>query len=141
MFVGKTSLRKVLLILASFVAMLLFIFATQVSAQQFDPLSDACKQAQENGESPPSCTSENTEPDLNPIATTIGKVTNIVAYVAGAVAVVMIVISGLRMITANGEAANIAKARTTIIYTVVGLAVIVAARTIILFVINRYYPN
>lgn len=55
----------------------------------------------------------------------------------GALAVLMIVISGLRFITAQGEPAEIAKARKTIIYAVAGLAIAVSAEVIIAFVLGK----
>lgn len=67
----------------------------------------------------------------------IVKATNLIALVAGAVAVIMIIIGGIKLITSNGEASSIAEARKTIIYALIGIVVIVLAKTIITFVVSR----
>lgn len=67
----------------------------------------------------------------------LGRVTNLLALVTGIVAVGMIIYSGFTFITAAGDSGKIEQARKTIIYAVIGLVVIVAARGIILFVISR----
>ena len=67
----------------------------------------------------------------------IAKVTNIVTIIAGIAAVIMIVISGLQFVLANGDANRVATARNTIIFSVVGLIVIVLARFIIEFVVGK----
>jgi hypothetical protein len=55
----------------------------------------------------------------------------------GAIAVLIIVIAGLRFILANGDPQNVAKARNTIIYAGVGLVVAVSAEIIVTFVLNN----
>lgn len=64
------------------------------------------------------------------------KVANVIAIVAGIAAVLVIMVAGLRMITSNGNAEEVTGARRAIVYTVVGLVVIVLARTIIALVIG-----
>lgn len=56
--------------------------------------------------------------------------------IAGAVGLLVITIAGFRMILARGNPQQIAQARTIILYTLIGLVVIVAAGTIVGFVIN-----
>jgi hypothetical protein len=65
------------------------------------------------------------------------KITNIVAIVAGIAAVVIIVLAGIRFITAGGSSEDIAGARRTIVYAVIGLIIIVLGRTLIVFVIGK----
>lgn len=65
------------------------------------------------------------------------KIANIVAYFAGAIAVIMIIVAGIRFITANGDSGNISSARNTIIAALIGLAIIILARTIINYVVIR----
>jgi hypothetical protein len=57
--------------------------------------------------------------------------------VAGIVAVIAIVIGGIRYTTSGGEASNIKAAKDTILYAVVGLIVIIMAAAITSFVINN----
>ena len=67
----------------------------------------------------------------------IDKVTNIIALVGGIAAVIMLIISGLLFVTAGGDAKGVETARNTIIYTLIGLVVIVLARFIIEFVVSK----
>ena len=55
---------------------------------------------------------------------------NIVYWIAGAVAVIMFIISGIRFITSAGNPQGIQKARSTMIYSAVGLVIIIIAFTI-----------
>jgi hypothetical protein len=63
--------------------------------------------------------------------------TNIISFVAGLAAVIFMVVAGIKYITSNGEPAEISKAKQTLIFAAVGLFVIIAARAIIGFVINK----
>lgn len=65
------------------------------------------------------------------------KIANIIAYVAGAAAVIMIIVAGIRFITANGDANTISSARGTIISALIGLVIIALAGTIINYVVSR----
>jgi hypothetical protein len=62
---------------------------------------------------------------------------NIFAIVMGIIAVFMIIIAGLTIATSGGDSSKIGKARDSIIYASVGLAVIVFARILVQFVIER----
>ena len=56
----------------------------------------------------------------------------------GIIAVVVIVISGIRLATSSGDASKIAQARRMIIYALVGLGVAVFAWTIVTFVLDNF---
>ena len=63
---------------------------------------------------------------------------NLVFYVGGAIAVVMIIISGLNYITSSGDPGKMTKAKNTLLYAIVGLVVIIAAWTITKFIVDRF---
>lgn len=65
------------------------------------------------------------------------KITDIIAYLSGAIAIIMIIIAGIKFVTANGDSNAISDARGTIMSALIGLAVIILARTIINFVIGK----
>ncbi len=67
----------------------------------------------------------------------INDVTNVVTVVAGIAAVVMIMVGGFKYITSGGESSKIQEAKKTIMWSAIGLVVIVLARSIILFVLAR----
>ena len=83
------------------------------------------------------CTDTKKNPTGNPIAKEITKITDIVAWIAGAAAIIVIVVAGIRFITSNGDSNAVVSARNTIIYAAIGIVVIVAARSIIVFIVNR----
>lgn len=56
---------------------------------------------------------------------------------AGIVAVIVIIIGGIRYTTSNGDAAQTKSAKNTILYAVVGLIVIIMAAAITDFVIKN----
>src|SRR5580692_2393260 len=64
-------------------------------------------------------------PAVTPSNSTIPTVIGIVFGIIGIVSVIMVVIGGLRFITAQGDPSGVAKARQTIIYSVIGLAIAV----------------
>ena len=72
--------------------------------------------------------------------TTLGKkvqnIINVALYLIGGVAVIMLVIGGIRMATAQGDPGNIKAGRLAIIWSVVGVAVALLASTIVNFVVN-----
>jgi hypothetical protein len=73
--------------------------------------------------------------DLNQ---SIKNVVNILLYILGAIAVIMIIIGGIRYATANGESGNIKSAKDTILYAVIGLIVAIMAYAIVNFVVGAF---
>jgi hypothetical protein len=65
------------------------------------------------------------------------EVLQIVFAILGALAVLMIVIAGLRFITAQGNPQETGKARSTIVYSVVGLIIALTAEAIVTFVLDK----
>lgn len=65
-------------------------------------------------------------------------IVNTLLYVLGMVAVIMIVIGGIRYTTSNGDAGSIKGAKDTILYSVVGLVVAILAYAIVNFVISWF---
>lgn len=124
------------IILSLFVAVGLFLFAPPVQVSAFDPVDNqVCRDGAASSSA--ACTSTSSS---NPIAGPDGillKITNIIAYLAGAAAVIIIVVAGLYFITANGDASKVASARSAVIYAVIGLVVIIAARALVIFVARR----
>lgn len=69
----------------------------------------------------------------------INSVLDILSVIVGIIAVIMIIIGGLRYITSNGDSGNVTSARNTILYAIVGLIVVALAQTIVKYVLNRIY--
>lgn len=67
---------------------------------------------------------------------TMTNILRVVFGIFGAVAVLVIAIGGLKMVMSRGNPQEVAKARETVIYAAVGLAVSVSAFTIVSFVVG-----
>lgn len=77
------------------------------------------------------------KPGTNPAIHIIKVAITIVSIIIGVAAVIMIILAGLAMVTSNGDPQAIAKARTSIIYALIGLIVAALAETIVAFVLNK----
>jgi len=67
----------------------------------------------------------------------IGHLTAIFFGIIAAVAVLMIVLAGLRFITGQGNPQEVAKARNTILFALIGLVVALIAEAIVALVLNK----
>jgi hypothetical protein len=65
------------------------------------------------------------------------RVANLVAIVSGIAAVIVIMVAAIMFITAAGDSNKISTAKRTIVYAVVGLAIIALSRVIVIFVIGN----
>ena len=70
------------------------------------------------------------------ISTLAGNVTDIMSYIVGIIAIIMIIAAGLKYITSGGDSNAIASAKKTLIYALVGLAIAVLAQFLAHFVLN-----
>lgn len=66
------------------------------------------------------------------------NVISILLYVAGTIAVIMIIVGAIRYITSDGDANKASQAKNTIIYAVIGLVVAIMSFGIVNFVIGRF---
>ena len=73
--------------------------------------------------------------DLPDIITTI---INVMLFIAGALAVIMIIYGGIRYITAHGDEKQVKVAKDTIVYSVVGLIIAIIAYALVTFIFNRF---
>ena len=81
-----------------------------------------------------SCTDTSGGANVNTLVKTI---INILSVLVGVVAVIMIIVGGLKYITSNGDSSAISSAKNTIIYAIIGLVIVAMAQFIVQFVINR----
>lgn len=103
----------------------------------FNPFGGVeCKTGQEANNSAV-CQGKTTEDPVSGTNGALLKITNIIAYVAGAAAVIILIVAGIYFITAGGDPAKVKSARDAVRNAVLGLLVIILARAIITFVIRR----
>ncbi|MBW3538578.1 pilin [Candidatus Parcubacteria bacterium] len=66
------------------------------------------------------------------------SVANILIYLVGAIAVIMVIIGGLRYVLSGGDPAGTKSAKDTILYAVIGIVVAVLAYAVVNFVLRRF---
>ena len=69
------------------------------------------------------------------IKTIIKNIVNILLYLVGALAVIMLIVGGIRYTTSAGNSANVTAAKNTIMYALIGLVISILAYVIVNFVI------
>lgn len=63
---------------------------------------------------------------------------HIVYFLAGVIAVIVIIISGFRLVTNGGEPDVVKKARNSILFAGIGIVVIITAFTVTQYIIGRF---
>lgn len=66
----------------------------------------------------------------------IRAIVNILSFVVGIVSVIMIIIGGIKFVTSGGDSNAVSSAKSTIIYALIGLVIVVLAQTIVHIVLN-----
>ena len=67
----------------------------------------------------------------------VRNIINTLLFLVGVIAVIVIIVSGIRFVTANGNQDQVTSARNGIIYSCVGLAVSLMAYAIVYFIIDN----
>ena len=73
----------------------------------------------------------------NNLENTVTGVINVILYIVGILAVVMIIIGGVQYTTSGGDQAAVTKAKNTILYGIIGLVVAILAYAIVNFVVTK----
>jgi hypothetical protein len=63
---------------------------------------------------------------------------NTMIFLVGTIAVVMIVIGGVKYVVSNGEASQLQSAKNTVLYSVIGLVIAISAFAIVNFVLDKF---
>lgn len=78
----------------------------------------------------------------NPVAgsqdSILYRITRMVTAIAGAIAVIIIIVGGISMMTSGGDSQKFANGRNTLIFAAIGLVLIVVAQALITFTINKF---
>lgn len=67
----------------------------------------------------------------------IHTIINLLSVVVGLVAVVMIIVGGLRYITSGGSDTSVTGAKNTILYAIIGLIIVALAQILVRFVLSK----
>ena len=68
------------------------------------------------------------------------QITNTILYIVGVVAVIMLIIGGIKYVVSGGDSKKVTDAKNTVLYAIIGLVIAVFAYAIVNFVIS-VLPN
>ena len=120
------------IILTTFIALFGLVATPFVaSTSAIDVFKDACS----GGSGSTAVCGASTKDELPNI---IKNVINLLFFVIGMIAVIMIVIGGIRYSTSGGDAGSIKGAKDTILYAVIGLVVAILAYAIVNFTLSAF---
>lgn len=124
-------MKKIALVLVSLLA--LFSFAVVPLATSYAAPTDVFTEACKNNNDPALC-NNNTGSGVFSILRTVIQV---MLVIGGIIAVIMIIIGGIRYMTSNGDQTDVKAAKDTILYAVIGLVVAGAAYAIVTWVVGK----
>ncbi len=127
-------LQKTLLLILSTIVMLA---VSNAAAAAFDPFPDKavdCSNAKMKESSV--CNTDMSDP-LTGENGLLLKAVNVMAYIGGVGAVILIIISGINFMTSGGDANKAATARKILLDTVIGLLIIILAKAIVTWVVLK----
>lgn len=67
----------------------------------------------------------------------IKAVINLLSFFVGLIAVIMIMVSGYKYITAGGDSNKVSNAKNTLVYAIIGLVVAALAQSLVKFVLTK----
>lgn len=103
--------------------------APAASVAAYNPLDAAC-----SGQSQ-SEVCQNRDEELEPI---VGVVVNTLLYIVGALAVVMVIFSGIMYTISGGDSGRVAKAKNMLTYSIVGLVIAFLAFALVNWVFDLF---
>jgi hypothetical protein len=73
----------------------------------------------------------------NPVITIIKIAIIVISFVTGIASAILIVVSGIKFMTAGGDANKAASARSTLLYAVIGIFIVAIAQGLVAFVLDK----
>ena len=124
-------MKKFKLIVAAFMISALGAFALvpATSVGALDPLAGAC------ADNPDSEICKNKDEDASSL---IGTIINVLLFLVGTLSVIMIIVSGIFYVTSSGDSSKVARAKNTLLYSVVGLVVAFIAFAVVNWVLKLF---
>jgi len=135
----KLKINKLAILLAVPASILLILLGLSPKTLAFDPFSKPCSSGIGTGNSAV-CSSSSTgtnNANDNVVLRDIKAAADIVAFLAGALAVIMVIVGGFTLVTSAGNSERAAGARRRIIGALIGLAIVALAWTIARFITDN----
>lgn len=108
--------------------------ATAAAVAQPNPITQSCQQ---DAGGTPSVICQSQGQKLFGPGSIWTNIVNTMIFIVGAVAVIMIVIGGMKYTMSNGDASGLKSAKDTILYAIVGMVIAVLSYAIVNFVLTR----
>lgn len=70
------------------------------------------------------------------VTQTVKGIVNILSYILGIAAVIMIIVSGFKYVTAGGDSNRVSSAKNTLIYALIGLLIAAIAQALVHWVLG-----
>ena len=71
------------------------------------------------------------------VSTLIKDVLEILSWIVGIAAIIMVIVSGFRYVTSGGDSNRVSSAKNALIYALVGLVIVAFSQAIVSFVLDR----
>jgi len=70
------------------------------------------------------------------VSSILGNIVGFISYIAGVIAIIMIIVAGIRYTTSGGDSNKVSAAKTSLIYALVGIAVAGACQILVHLVLS-----
>lgn len=131
-------MKRFFVLIATIAALGISLALPVAASADYSVLNENGSGACQNASSAAACTGDTKSNPLTGSNGVIHNVTILIARIAGVVAIIIIIYSGFQMVIGGNDPGKIASARQTLIYALIGLVVIIAGQTIILYVMDRF---
>lgn len=113
------------------------LFSAPASADLFSGAKGEACAAVDATDSSGKCDQSKLDQGQTSLSKTLITLLNLLTIVVGLLSVIMIIISGIRFVSSNGDPNHVTSARNTLIYALVGLVVVAFAQIIVKLVLDR----
>lgn len=132
----KKHISSLLVSLGLVVSAVAVALPLPVVAQGVNVFKDACGTAAGSGSGSGICgASKSGDKGFTDL---MKNVINTMIFIIGLIAVIMIIIGGIRYVVSNGESAQVQNAKNTVLYSVIGLVIAILAFPIVNFVLDKF---
>ncbi len=129
-------MKRLLTSLALIVALVTPLLTVSTVPAYAQGKKDACEAIGGTLDAAGTCVS-NDPNDKKGVTDVIKTVIEILSFIVGALAIIMIIVGGIRYVTSGGDANSISAAKNTILYAIVGLVIAVLAEAMVRFVFTK----
>lgn len=130
-----TRLKRIMFTIAASLGLIAPVAVPAVASAQVDIQDGLCQGS--NVQISDDCDVTANGDATQTVNSILEDVINIFSLVVGIVAVIMIIVGGLKYITSGGDSGNVTGAKNTILYAVVGLVIVALAQIIVRYVLTQ----